>query len=282
MPMSNIEDLLRSFRPAPEPEGFWDRVVEGRVPNRGTGPGRRRAWVVAIAAAVLFTLILSVVSKPFRGPAPVPPQEALQKIREALEHSETACIKFTLEPDNAQSAASPGALPRKTGVVFLKQGNKLNLSVKEWASRDTRGVPEAEVRVISDGTRMERCLLRRGTEVSAEEMRVQSIAESLTEWFLHAGNLSSWPAVGRPGSPGTDSGLEAGCARFGDPTCSPTARGRSRSLSGTIRPSYKVLRRIAAIGGDRHGHRDLPGVRVQTRTCPTPCSCWPRRSRPGF
>jgi hypothetical protein len=241
--MSNIEDVLRSFRPAPEPEGFWDRVVEGRIPNRKTGLGRRRSWVVALAAAALFAFVLSIVSKPFRGSAPVPPQRALQKIREALEHSETACIKFTLEPDPAPSAAAPGALPRKTGVVFLKQGNKLNLSVKEWASRDTRGVPEAEARVISDGTRMERCLLRHGIEVSAEEMGAKSIAPGLTEWFLHAGTLSSWPAVVDLGAREPIRDLKANPPMPGAHVLSYTVGAVSVTLWYDS-ASYKVLRRI--------------------------------------
>jgi hypothetical protein len=42
---------------------------------------------------------------------------------------------------------------------------------------------------------MERCLLRQGAEVSAEHSGAKPIAPGLTEWFLHAGNLSSWPAV---------------------------------------------------------------------------------------
>jgi outer membrane lipoprotein-sorting protein len=192
--MSNIEDVLRQFRPAPEPEGFWDRVQKGRLPDRGKGPQPRRwAWAAAAAAAALFAGILSLVTaSPRFGGAPLAPEEALARIRTALLTSETACIRFSLEPDTARS---PGAPSRKTGVVFLKQGNKVNLSVKEWGTGDPQGVPETEARVISDGKRMERCLLRRGKEVSAEAVGPRAVAQGLTEWFLGAGNLASWPAV---------------------------------------------------------------------------------------
>jgi len=241
--MSNIEDLLRSFRPTPEPEGFWDRVRKGKLPEREPQARSRRGWTVAVAAAALFALILSIVLTPPRGTASVPPEEALRKIREALETSETACIKFTLEPDTPSSVAASGSLPRKTGVVFLKQGNKLNLSVKEWASRDTHGVPEAEARVISDGTRMERCLLRRGTEVSAEHLNAKPLAESLTEWFLRAGSLSSWPAVIDLGAREAIRDLKVDGSTPGAHVLSYTAGPVSVTLWYDP-ASYKVLRRM--------------------------------------
>jgi hypothetical protein len=192
--MSNIEDVLRRFRPAPEPEGFWDRVQKGTHPDRGKGLRPRRwAWAAATAAAALFAGILSLVTaSPRFGGSPLAPEEALARIRTALLTSETACIRYSLEPDTARST---DASNRKTGVVFLKQGNKVNLSVKEWGSEGPQGVPETEARVISDGKRMERCLLRRGKEVSVEEVGPRAVAQGLTEWFLGAGTLASWPAV---------------------------------------------------------------------------------------
>jgi len=190
--MTDLEDVLRRFRPAPEPEGFWGRVQKGRLPDRGKEP-RRWAWAAATAAATLFAGILSLVTaSPRSGGSPLAPEEALARIRTALLTSETACIRFSLEPD---TAGSPGAPRRKTGVVFLKQGNKLNLSVKEWGPGDSHGVPETEARVTSDGKRMERCLLHRGKEVSTDERGPRAVAQGLTEWFLGAGNLASWPAV---------------------------------------------------------------------------------------
>jgi outer membrane lipoprotein-sorting protein len=189
--VSNIEDVLRQFRPAREPEGFWNRVVAGKVPEREPRPGRRLAWALAAAAALLFAFILALVSGAFRsGVAPAAPELALQRIREALETSETACIRFTLEPEGSNAAGG-----RKTGVVFLKRGNKVNLSVKEWPSSDVRGTPEMEARLISDGSRMERCLLRRGNEVEAQELKPESIAPGLADWYLRGGNLASWPTV---------------------------------------------------------------------------------------
>jgi hypothetical protein len=198
--------------------------------------------MVAAAAVALFALILTIVTMPFRGASPVPPEEAMRRIQRALETSETACIKFTLEPDPAPSAA-PGAVLRKTGVVFLKAGNKLNLSVKEWASRDSLGVPEAEARLISDGTRMERCLLRRGSQVSADEMKAQPLAQSLTEWFLHAGNLSSWPAVVDLGAREPIRDLRLAAPVPGAHVLSYTAGPVSVTLWYDP-ASYKVLRRM--------------------------------------
>jgi outer membrane lipoprotein-sorting protein len=191
--MSNIEDVLRQFRPAREPEEFWNRILAGDRPDRETRLRRRAAWVPAAAAAMLFASALAFVTGTFRsGAAPVAPEEVLRRIREALETSETACIRFTLEPEGRGAPISGN---RKTGVVFLKRGNKLNLSVKEWTGSNTRGVPETESRLISDGTRMERCLLRRGTEIEAEDLKPDSIAPALAEWYLRGGNLAAWPAV---------------------------------------------------------------------------------------
>jgi len=193
--MTDIEDVLRSFRPAPEPEGFWDRVLKGKPSLRRTQPRQHRAWRVALAAAACIAMTVTFVTMRLRGPAPVEPEEALRRIREAVVNSETACIRFALDPDPDTSATAAGAWPRKTGIVYLKQGNKLNLSVKEWPSQDTRGVPMTEARLISDGTRMEQCLLRRGAEVSVKSTAAKPLALSLANWFLQARNLSAWPAV---------------------------------------------------------------------------------------
>jgi hypothetical protein len=241
--MTDIEDVLRNFRPAPEPEGFWDRVLEGKPPLARPGPRHHRAWKVALAAAALCALTLTIVTAALRNPAPIGPQEAFRRIREAVVNSETACIKFAIDPDPGSPEATAGSLHRKTGVVYLKHGNKLNLTVKEWPSQDTRGVPEAEARLISDGTRMERCLLRRGTEVVAEQMNAKPLAGSLADWFLHAGNLSSWPAV-------VDLGAREPIRDLKHEAPAP----RAHVLSYTAGPvsitlwydptTYKVLRRI--------------------------------------
>jgi len=238
--MSNIEDVLRRFRPAPEPEGFWDRVQKGMLPGRGKGP-RRWAWAAATAAAALFAGILSLVTaSPRFGGSPLAPEEALARIRTALLTSETACIRFSLEPD---SASSPGAPGRKTGVVFLKQGNKLHLSVKEWGSGEPRGVPETEARVISDGRRMERCLLRQGKEVSAEEVGPRAVAQGLTEWFLGASNLASWPAVADLEANEPIRDLRNGPETPGARILSYTAGEVAVTLSYDPL-TYKVLRRV--------------------------------------
>jgi outer membrane lipoprotein-sorting protein len=188
--MSNIEDVLRQFRPAKEPEGFWKRVVDGEAPELEPRSRRRLGWILAAAAAMLFALVLTLVIGPFGSRASVAPEEALRRIRHSLETSETACIRFTLEPE----AVAPQTF-RKTGVLFLKRGNKLNLSVKEWAGPDRRGIPETEARLISDGRRMERWLLRRGTEVQADETKPVALAQAVGDWYLQGGTLASWPAV---------------------------------------------------------------------------------------
>ncbi|HVR86457.1 MAG TPA: hypothetical protein VMU54_19195 [Planctomycetota bacterium] len=189
--MSNIEDVLRQFRPAKEPEGFWNRVLSGKRPDRKPWLRRPVGFVFAAAAAILLAFILALVSRPFRsGAAPAPPDVALERIRQALETSETACIRFTLEPEGADPVRG-----RKTGVVFLKRGNKLNLSVQEWPSPDARGTPELEARLVSDGSRMERCLLRHGKEVEAHEMKPGKVGPGLADWYLQGGDLASWPAV---------------------------------------------------------------------------------------
>ena len=191
--MSNIEDVLRQFRPAKEPEGFWDRVLEGKRPERESRPFRRVGWALAAAAAVLFAVLLALVSGMFRsGTGAVSPEVALEKIRQALENSETACIRFTVEP---QGPASQAEGTRKSGVVFLKRGNKVNLSVTEWASPDTRGVPQTEARLISDGSQMERCLLRQGTEIDVEKSKPRSLSSAVADWYLRGAGLASWPGV---------------------------------------------------------------------------------------
>jgi len=191
--MSNIEDVLRQFRPAKEPQGFWDRVLEGNRARRASGSFRRLGWVLAAAAAILFAFMAALVSGMFRsGTASAAPEVALGRIRQALETAETACIRFAIAPEDEASQA--GGI-RKTGVVFLKRGNKVNLSVKEWASPDTRGVPQMEARLISDGSRMERCLLRRGTEIEAEKSKPDSLSSAVADWYLRGADLASWPAV---------------------------------------------------------------------------------------
>jgi outer membrane lipoprotein-sorting protein len=117
---------------------------------------------------------------------------ALGRIRQALETADTACIRFAIAPEDEASQAGG---TRKTGVVFLKRGNKVNLSVKEWASPDTRGVPQTEARLISDGSQMERCLLRRGTEIEAEKSKPDSLSSAIADWYLRGADLASWPAV---------------------------------------------------------------------------------------
>ncbi len=240
--MSNIEDVLRQFRPAPEPEGFWDRVQNGRLPVRGTGPRPRRwAWASATAAAALFAAILSLVTaSPRTTGLPPAPEEALARIRTTLLTSETACIRFSLEPD---PLSPPGAPGRKTGVVFLKQGNKLNLSVKEWGSGDPQGVPETEARVISDGRRIERCLLSRGKEVIAEKAGSPAVAQGFTEWFLGAGNLASWPAVVELNVNEPIRDLRNGPETPGARVLSYTA-GRVAVTLSYDPVTYKVLRRV--------------------------------------
>ena len=191
--MSNIEDVLRQFRPAKEPQGFWGRVLEGNRPRRASSSFRRLSWVLAAAAAILFAFMAALVTGMFRsGTAPVAPEVALGRIRQALETADTACIRFAIAPEDEASQASG---TRKTGVVFLKRGNKVNLSVKEWASPDTRGVPQTEARLISDGSRMERCLLRGGTEIEVEKSRPDSLSSAVADWYLRGADLSSWPAV---------------------------------------------------------------------------------------
>ena len=191
--MSNIEEVLRRFRPAKEPEGFWDRIREGRVQEPELRFGRRGEWAVAVAASALLALVLGIVTGSHSSrKVPVAPEVALGRIRQALETAETACIRFSVEGDGGASQAGP---PRKTGVVFLKRGNKVNLSVKEWASQDTRGVPQTEARLISDGNLMERCLLRRGTEIEARKTKPGSLSSEVADWYLRGGDLASWPAV---------------------------------------------------------------------------------------
>ncbi len=191
--MSDIEDVLRQFRPAKEPQGFWDRVLEENRQARKSSPFRRLGWVLAAAAAILFAFMAALVSGMFRsGTAPVAPEVALGKIRQALETADTACIRFTIAPEEEVSQTGR---TRKTGVMFLKRGNKVNLSVKEWASPDTRGIPQMEARLISDGSRMERCLLRGGTEIEAEKSTPDSLSSAIADWYLRGANLSSWPAV---------------------------------------------------------------------------------------
>jgi len=191
--MSNIEDVLRQFRPAKEPQGFWDRVLEGNRARRASGSFRRLGWALAAAAAILFAFMAALGSGMFRsGPAPVAPDVALGRIRQALETADTACIRFAIAPEDE---ASPARGPRKTGVMFLKRGNKVNLSVKEWASPDTRGVPQREARLISDGNQMERCLLSRGTEIEAERSKPESLSSGVADWYLRGADLASWPAV---------------------------------------------------------------------------------------
>ena len=188
--MSNIEDVLRQFQPAREPEGFWKRVLAGKAPQHEFWTVRRLPWAFAGAAAIFIAFIVALVSGVFRSSgAPVAPELALERIRQALLTSETACIRFTLEPEGSEARGN-----RKTGVVFLKRGNKLNLSVKDWPSRG-RETPDMEARLVSDGSRMERCLLRHGKEVEAQELKPESIAPGLAEWFLRGGNLASWPTV---------------------------------------------------------------------------------------
>src|SRR5579859_3985572 len=161
--MSDIEDVLRQFRPAKEPQGFWERVLKENRQARKPGSFRRLGWVLAAAAAILVAFMAALVSGMFRsGTAPVAPEVALGRIRQALETADTACIRFTIAPEEEVSQTGR---TRKTGVMFLKRGNKVNLSVKEWATPDTRGVPLMEARLISDGRQMERCLLRGGTEI---------------------------------------------------------------------------------------------------------------------
>jgi len=191
--MSSIEDLLREFRPAKESEEFWDRVREDRVPEPDRRARGREGWKSAAAAAVLLALGLGLVADILRsGPAPVAPDVALGRIRQALETADTACIRFAIAPEDE---ASPARGPRKTGVMFLKRGNKVNLSVKEWASPDTRGVPQREARLISDGNQMERCLLSRGTEIEAERSKPESLSSGVADWYLRGADLASWPAV---------------------------------------------------------------------------------------
>ncbi|HLY75188.1 MAG TPA: hypothetical protein VKU80_13795 [Planctomycetota bacterium] len=241
--MSNIEDVLRNFRPAPPPEGFWDRVQKGTLPGRRPGGRARWAWGGAAAAALLFALLLALVTMPLRDPDSLPPQEALRRIRAALESSETACIKFTLEPDPLLPPPSLGAPVLKTGAVFLKQGNKLNLSVQEWDSRDARGVPATEARLVSDGVRIQRCLLQRGLSVSTEDAKAARIAPRLAEWFLRAGTLFSWPEVVDLGSPEQIRNLQAGPDSAGARVLSYSAGPVSVTLWYDPR-SYKVLRRV--------------------------------------
>ena len=191
--MSSIEDILREFRPAKEPYRFWERVREGKVPEPDRRARGRGGWNSAAAAAVLLALVMGLVTGMFRsGTAPAAPEVALGRIRQALETAETACIRFAIAPEDEASQA--GGI-RKTGVVFLKRGNKVNLSVKEWASPDTRGVPQMEARLISDGSRMERCLLRRGTEIEAEKSKPDSLSSAVADWYLRGADLASWPAV---------------------------------------------------------------------------------------
>lgn len=251
--MSDIEDVLRQFRPAREPEGFWNRVLAGKPPGRETRPGRRLAWALAAAAAILFAFILAFVSGAFRsGLAPVAPELALGNIRQALELSETACIRFTLEPEGPDAAGG-----RKTGVVFLKRGNKVNLSVKEWPSSKAGETPETEARLVSDGSRMERCFYRRGIEVEAQELKPESVARGLADWYLRGGDLASWPAVvdvarreaihDLKSIPGT-AGSHAVSYRVGDLTVTvwydpatfkPLRRSFRRDGAGSLRETYQ-------------------------------------------
>jgi len=236
--VSNIEDVLRQFQPAREPEGFWNRVLAGKAPERETRPGRRLAWALAAAAAILFAFILALVSGAFRsGVAPVAPELALGRIREAVLTSETLCIRFTLQPEGSESEGK-----RKTGVVFLKRGNKVNLSVKEWPSSNARGTPETEARLVSDGSRMERSLLRRGKEVEAQELNPASIAPGLADWYLRGGDLASWPTVVDVGGGGAIHGVKSvpGTAQ------SPAVSYRVGDLTVTLwydPTTFKPLRR---------------------------------------
>jgi outer membrane lipoprotein-sorting protein len=238
--MSNIEDVLRQFRPAKEPDGFWKRVLGEKVPELEPRPRRRLGWILVAAAAMLFALLLALVTGPFGGRTSVAPEEALRKIRQSIEASETACIRFTLEPEDAAAQT-----PRKTGVLFLKRGNKLNLSVKEWSDPDRRGIPETEARLISDGRRMERCLLRRGTEVQAEETKPGALAQAVGDWYLRGGNLASWPGVVDLGSRETIRDVRSAGATAEAPAVSYKVGAQSVTLwydPVTFKPLRRTLR----------------------------------------